>query len=416
MLGLSSQSVRGSGQTTEQNKYVSKGPITARVSEILKQIDNIENEQLPALSQAIIDASELITSSISGYIYIPEENDPYGLSVGQLFIMDNAIPTHASKVWRWNLNGLGYSDSGINGMYGIAITMDGKINASYITTGILSADYVRTGLLSSSSGETWINLDDGTFNLGGKVTFDGTNFNVENVFRGGYNQLYGTAAYTLDSWETTGNISVVRNQPAVSDNTESGGAFLIGSGSESELKQTVKTIVGKPYCYMMRYLLSGGVLGPASVTIQNSVLPLTETDDWAVVKGSFIAESTETVLIVKNTNGNLYVADIVLMTGNEVDAWQQAQNEITTSNMTFANGKFKISGNEDDPLETEMTNSAVRVVDSSTNEVKWRISVGGVELDQTVVHKKLTVEPYSGTKAFSIVPQGNGHCYFVIND
>ena len=40
----------------------------------------------------------------------------------------------ASKVWQWNINGLGYSSNGVNGPYEIAMTKDGRIVADFITT------------------------------------------------------------------------------------------------------------------------------------------------------------------------------------------------------------------------------------------------------------------------------------------
>lgn len=413
---LSVFSLKSAGETVEQNKYVSKGKITSSVSELLKHVSTIENESLPSLSQAIIDASETLTTAISGYFYIPAPGNEYGLASGQAFLLDAENPLEASKVWRFNINGVGYSATGINGPYGIAITMDGKINASYITTGILSANFVRTGILSSENGETWINLNDGTFNLGDKVKYDGDKFSIDSYYRGGCNLLYGTAAYSLDNWETSGSVTTIRNNITISDNTESGGAFLLGGGIASELKQTVKTIPGGMYCWMIRYKLTGAVTGAASITIQNAETALSATDDWTLVQGQFTANSPATTLNIKNTNGYLYVGDLVIIAGSEINAWQQAQNEIMTNGMSFANGKLKINGNENDPLETEMTNSAVRVVDSATGDIMWRISVGGVELDQTVIHKKLTVEPETGSKAFAAVPQGDGHIYFVIND
>lgn len=73
----------------------------------------------------------------------------------------------ATKVWRWNLNGLGYSKKGINGPYELAVTQDGNIVADFITTGQLNASIIKTGILKSinyKSGGTGmsINLADGS--------------------------------------------------------------------------------------------------------------------------------------------------------------------------------------------------------------------------------------------------------------
>ena len=88
------------------------------------------------LEQAQQNASNLLKDSMTGYIYFDYEN-------GNLYIMDNPDPDDAEKVWRWNLNGLGYSSTGINGTYGLAITMDGSIVADYITTGTLNTNVIN---------------------------------------------------------------------------------------------------------------------------------------------------------------------------------------------------------------------------------------------------------------------------------
>lgn len=80
------------------------------------------------LQEAKDNATALITSAMGGYVYKTES---------ELYIMDNPDPQKAKKVWRWNLNGLGYSASGVNGTYETAMTMDGAIVANCITAGIL---------------------------------------------------------------------------------------------------------------------------------------------------------------------------------------------------------------------------------------------------------------------------------------
>ena len=73
--------------------------------------------QSDTLRMAIENATALITAATTGHVVTrPEE----------ILIMDTADKNTAKKVWRWNLNGLGYSSTGYNGTFGTAITMDGK--------------------------------------------------------------------------------------------------------------------------------------------------------------------------------------------------------------------------------------------------------------------------------------------------
>ncbi|MFR2660447.1 MAG: hypothetical protein ACLS9N_13070 [[Clostridium] leptum] len=87
------------------------------------------------IRQAAIDvATELITGLLGGH-YIetkdPETGKPNGWA-----IMDTDNTETAVNVWRMTEGGFGHSHSGFNGPYDdIAITIDGKINASMILTG-----------------------------------------------------------------------------------------------------------------------------------------------------------------------------------------------------------------------------------------------------------------------------------------
>ena len=66
----------------------------------------------------------------------------------ELIISDTSDYTQATRLWRWNINGLGYSRNG-GRTYSLAMTMDGAIVADFITTGTLNADLIRTGTLNA---------------------------------------------------------------------------------------------------------------------------------------------------------------------------------------------------------------------------------------------------------------------------
>ncbi|NMA23557.1 MAG: hypothetical protein GX938_08665 [Spirochaetales bacterium] len=68
----------------------------------------------------------------------------------EILIMDNEDPEQATKIWRWNMGGLGYSDN-VTGadnparVYDVAMTMDGAINADFVKTGKLASNVVQIG-------------------------------------------------------------------------------------------------------------------------------------------------------------------------------------------------------------------------------------------------------------------------------
>ncbi|MDE5582797.1 MAG: hypothetical protein K2J08_03735 [Ruminococcus sp.] len=84
-------------------------------------------------------ATSLITNAITGFVVVrPDE----------ILIMDTDDIETATKVWRWNSVGLGYSSNGYNGEYGLAMTMNGQIVADFIAAGSMYADRIRGGTLT----------------------------------------------------------------------------------------------------------------------------------------------------------------------------------------------------------------------------------------------------------------------------
>lgn len=100
-----------------------------------------------ALQRAIARATELITGNSGGYVVLDPPEAPQ-----RLLIMDTPDKDTAVRVWQWNLNGLGYSRTGINGPYSdYAVTMEGVINANFIAAGTLDAGLVKVVNLSANS-------------------------------------------------------------------------------------------------------------------------------------------------------------------------------------------------------------------------------------------------------------------------
>lgn len=140
--------------------------INNSIQEVKKEIENNKN----VLEDAIGRATDKINNTLGGYVI--KRN-------GELLIMDTEDIYTASKVWRWNKGGLGYSSNGYNGPYKTAITQDGEIVADFVTTGVLNAVLIKAGVLKSFNGTSWLNMEDGTFNLANKIKFDGTNFTID---------------------------------------------------------------------------------------------------------------------------------------------------------------------------------------------------------------------------------------------
>lgn len=105
--------------------------VETQAQEIKKKIDN----RTETLVTNILNATAWITGNSGGHVVLRPEKAP-----SEILIMDTPDVASAKRVWRWNLNGLGYSDNGVNGPFGIAMTSKGEIVANFIKVGIIQAD------------------------------------------------------------------------------------------------------------------------------------------------------------------------------------------------------------------------------------------------------------------------------------
>ena len=104
-------------------------------STIAAQGQEIAQKTSSSFLQAAVDrATGWITGTNGGYVVLHRNGNgqPY-----EMLIMDTPDIETATKVWRWNQGGLGYSSNGYDGPYETAITQDGEIVANFMTVGTL---------------------------------------------------------------------------------------------------------------------------------------------------------------------------------------------------------------------------------------------------------------------------------------
>lgn len=123
------------------------------------------------LEQAILDATNAITGNKGGYVELLDTNDDG--KPDEIIIMDLEDRALATKVWRWNKEGLGFSSNATgnayNGPYKTAITADGQIVADFITTGTLSAERIAVENFDSDDPTKitdYIHFGNGTMTFG----------------------------------------------------------------------------------------------------------------------------------------------------------------------------------------------------------------------------------------------------------
>lgn len=120
------------------------------------------------MQEAIDHATELITGGLGGHVVF--QYDANGKPT-EILVMDTDDADTAIHVLRINVNGIGFSSSGVAGPYTSAWTLDGHFVADFIASGRIDAsevdvvnidaDNINTGSLSADL------ISGGTFKVGG---------------------------------------------------------------------------------------------------------------------------------------------------------------------------------------------------------------------------------------------------------
>lgn len=127
-----------------------------------------------ALARAVDQATAQITGVDGGYVVLHQDADgqPY-----ELLVMNTPDIETATRVWRWNQEGLGVSNNGYNGPYETAMTADGHFVADFITAGTLIANLIKAGVLSSENGDFYLDMETGSVVMK-NASFQGGNINI----------------------------------------------------------------------------------------------------------------------------------------------------------------------------------------------------------------------------------------------
>lgn len=118
---------------------------------IIGEVDNKLSEAIAnvpttsAVQAAIDNATSLITGGMGGHICFLYDADG---KPTDMLVMDTEDVNTAVHVLRINVNGIGFSSTGVSGTYTSAWTLDGSFVADFITSGYLSANRIQGGTLT----------------------------------------------------------------------------------------------------------------------------------------------------------------------------------------------------------------------------------------------------------------------------
>ena len=205
----------------ERYQKIELGSAKANFADTLKQttkqledaIKTLKSADASAITQAYLqaidDATNAITGNSGGYVVL---NPP--LNPQELLVMNAADINTASKVWRWNVSGLGYSSHGYAGPFSTAITMNGAIVADFITAGTLTANIISAGILSSADGLSYFNLENGVIHtakaeiVGGSIEIGTVDYKTV-IANGSLAQYLGNSTSLIGGLVPTGSGSAL---------------------------------------------------------------------------------------------------------------------------------------------------------------------------------------------------------------
>lgn len=227
----------------EQNKVTlsTAAPrIQSQVTQIINSITDEDSEWAQQQSSAQQTAIENATAHITGAkggnmraIYDSSGNWT------ELVVMNTSSILTATKLWRFNLGGFGYSPHGYNGPYTTAITMDGAIVADFITTGTLDASKATVTNLNAS------NISTGTLSADriaansiavGKLTGSITNGNWEINLTAGTMTIGEISANNITAGTINADSINVTNINGANIKESTVGSTQLGSGSVTTVK------------------------------------------------------------------------------------------------------------------------------------------------------------------------------------
>ena len=343
---------------------------------INKMNDSINQIQPSSIiNEATDKATKLITNAMGGYVYKTRN---------ELYIMDTNDPTTAQKVWRWNINGLGYSNTGVNGPYGLAMTMDGSIVADFITTGTIRANIVE-GLenLTLQVNNNTSRFDDVYDKEQVDTLLISAASGLTNTFSeaGGNNLFRNTGLWFSQSdlnnpyefWD--GTVEKLREEKAASTY-----ALLLKNTtlSQNAIVPNGNYTISFKYKKLIPYAV-------VKCVINDNEYVLTETTDTDFLENIVVTTQNIKISFISDTDSACEIYDLMVNAGTVKLAYSQNQNETTTETVNISKGITIYSSSEDTVFKANADGVRIYSKDDLINP-KTKFTDKGTETDYIKVN------------------------------
>ena len=328
------------------------------IKENINQVKDVISKQ-----EHVINNQTNIINNLNklGHVYIDDN---------EILILDSLPKEKAKNVWRFGLGGMGFSSNGYEGPFDTAITMNGQINANFITTGVMSVDRIE-GLADQISIIVTNNLKDTNHTMEElrfqqnelKMQLDGLKNTVENT--GGLNLLRNSVGFfDNEFWE--GKMKTI-NTTEIKSNSISGNGILIQNGIIKQEVQVKNGTYNVSFIYKKLKELSTCKLRINGINYELNSLDMYEFE--------VSIETTNNSIVIEfesDTNDSFWITDLLLVLGNKKQTWTQNANETTSETVKIGKGI---------QIESSKTNTYHRI-DSDGNRTFNR-TTGEVVSEQT---------------------------------
>lgn len=354
----------------KRNKYTDDTAAVQVQGNLDAAVDDLEGRILDgdsAVTQALADrlnvATAMLTSAFGSYFYS---------SNGNLYMMDNQIPSQAQIVWRWNVNGFAKSSTGIEGPYTTAMTFDDTFITSVINALVIRGDLIEAntvsaekiqqsytdGVLTSaftaaqgyvdalfSDLSTYLSNPSGTGQLDVleqdiaqlQANVAGMTVSFSESFRGGINYVHNSAGLNgiTSDWTKTGTVAALQNSDTKNYTTSNSCFRLSANASLSQIIDNV--ILGRPYTISCKVKKTGSLLSEVYVVYNGETegrlfSSSSTTTGWVECQFTIDEIGSDTLQIVATTRSDyLLISDIMVCEGVTSKAWTPAPDEIYTS-------------------------------------------------------------------------------------
>lgn len=396
----------------------------AAIEEIKTSVQKGQAAATEQLKKAIANATSLITGHSGGYVVLNPAEKPQ-----EILILDAPTLEEAVNVWRWNSGGLGYSSTGYNGEYALAMTMDGAIVADFISAGILNgallqADSVQSSAISqhykaevtneigetaSSIEQAFVAADEQLLSLITSVqtvltgdvetlettvsqlrqTVESLTLSYTSKTTGGINNIRNSSGLNgvSDDWSYSGSVVAQQTAEAI-NNTSSGSLFRLRIAT---LSQEITVLRGKKYTLTFR--ARAATSNRCYALLNNGgndtyIFDTQASGSWTDYALTFTASGDTVTLTAGTTGYYLYVADFMLVEGEQKTHWSPAPNEIYTTNVKIDRRGINIT-NSESSTETIIDNTQFAV--KHAGNIVLTVNKDLTTLRKTEVTDELTI-------------------------